>query len=591
MKTRHNIEPLQHGDPANALLRVAIYLRKSTATEGRSHSREEQLERCLGDARHLGFAQEHITVYEEPEGQKGEWYWDDGRDRFDGPLRPELTRMMQAVEVGTVDVVMAYKADRLYRDNGVADALIKRLRDLGVRLILNGRDAEVHSARGLYQASVDGAAARQWRDQISEDIRRDHLFKAKRGMFSRNPSCFGFRSNGRGTQTVTPVESELAIVRRIFNMFVLDEEGSGPLGITAIANKLMDEGVQIAVGARKHQVKHPEKVHTSQIRNILTNCMYVGRWRHLGEEYPCEKLLLPGEGPQTVVPLPLYEEAQRKLARSQVPGTKSLGATRLLTGIVVCGQCGRPMTINHRKRADGTSRRQFICNHKRGNSPCDRRGTKIVQAEVLDSWVLENLLPCLEAELRRVKASSGRDARLASKAELERQLVAIREREVGELSKLIGVLDADQLAGVASKLRNERTKLEQKLREVDFELASSDAGLEGKLTSLADQPRNAVKDAIRRALLWIALTPRGVVAMTTWGTSTAAYFIEPDPEGYKTRETRRTIGLPHPVATIESIRWFVDGEEFVRGVREFQPSRTRALEDCEVLHALWRESG
>jgi hypothetical protein len=178
---------------------------------------------------------------------------------------------------------------------------------------------------------------------------------------------------------------------------------------------------------------------------------------------------------------------------------------------------------------------------------------------------------------------------LASKAELGRQLVAIREREASKLSKLIGVLDADQLAGVASKLRAERTTLEQKLREFESELASSDAVLEGNLTSLADQPKNAVKDAIRRALLWIALTPQGVVAMTAWGTSTAAYFIEPDPKGYKTRETRRTIGPPQPVATLESIRWFVDGEEFVRGLREFQPSRTRSLEDHEVLHAMWRK--
>ncbi len=590
MKENISIPPLQHGDPANASLRVAIYLRKSTETEGRSHSRAEQLERCQLDAERLGFVQNQIVVFEEEEGQKGDWYWDDGRSRFDGPFRPELSRLMQAVEAGSIDVLMAYKADRLYRDNGVADALIKRLRALGVRLILNGRDAEIHSARGLYHASLDGAAARQWRDQISEDIRRDHLYKAKRGMFSRNPSCFGFRSNGRGTQTVTPVEEELAIIRRIFTLFVSGERGEGPLGITAIANKLMDEKVRIAVGAKKHQIKHPEKVHTSQIRTILSNCMYVGRWRHCGEEYQCDRLLVSGtelSELQTVVPIALFEEAQRKLARSKVPGTKSLGATHLLTGIVVCGVCGRPMTVNHRKREDGTRRQQFICNHKRGSRPCNRKGSKIVQTDVLDTWVISHLAPCIVVELQQIHASCGDDANIAAKAELERQLDSIRKRQSVELTKLIGVLDADQIAGVAAKFREDRSEIEEKLRRVESDLVVSSVPRPEELQNLNELPKAAVKDALRRAFLWIALTERGVVAMTTWGTSTAAYYSEPTCATYRTRETRRGVEAPSWIAALESKTWFIAKEEFVLGQRESQPGTTRGLADHQILPAMF----
>ncbi|MBS1723424.1 MAG: recombinase family protein [Armatimonadetes bacterium] len=592
MKNNHNVGPLQYGDPRNALLRVAIYVRKSTATEGRSHSREEQLERCLADAKHLGLVAGNIDVYEEPEGQKGDWYWNDGSSRFNEPHRPELTRLMQAVEAGAVDIVMAYKGDRLYRDNGVADAMFKRFRELGVRLILGGRDAEVHSARGLYQAAVDGAAARQWRDQISEDIRRDHLYKAKRGMFTRDPSCLGFRSQGLKSQAVLPVEPELAVVRRVFKMFVSGEDGSGPMGITAIANRLMDEGVQIAVGAKRHKVKHPEKVHTSQIRTILRNCMYVGRWRHQGEEYPCDKLLVAGatgEEMETVVPVPMFEEAQSKLARSRVPGRKSLGAAHLLTGIVVCGQCGRPLTLQHRTRSDGTSRRQFICAHKRGSRPCDRRGTRVVQEEVLDAWVLEHLLPLIAVEIERVKASSGRDDVLAMRTELVRQLASYRDRETVELARLIGALDDDQLAGVAAKLRLERSLIEAKLADVETRLAVTSTPSSEEFRDLASLPTAALKDAVRRAFLWIALCQRGVVAMTTWGTSTAAYYLEPGHAVYRTVETRRRLQPPGPLATLDSLAWFVEGQEFVRGQREYQPHRTQALEDTEVLHALWRK--
>jgi DNA invertase Pin-like site-specific DNA recombinase len=591
MRKERELVPLQWGDPTNALLRVAIYARKSTATEGRSHSREEQIERCFQEARSFGFAEANITVFEEPEGQKGDWYWDDGKARFDGPHRPELTNLMLRVESGDIDVVMVYKADRLYRDNGVADALVKRFRELGVRLIAQGRDLEVHSARGLYQAAVDGAAARQWRDQISEDIRRDHKFKAERGMFSRNPSCLGFRSKGRGTQAVDPIPDELEIVRRVFALFVHGENGEGPLGITAIASRFMDEGVRIAVSARNHKVKHPDMVHTSQIRSILTNCMYVGRWRHLGKEFETERLFVPGVRgePETVVPLALYEAAQRKLERSHVPGKKGLGPAHLLTSIAVCGECGRPLTTQQRKRNDGTKRLHFKCAHVRGDRPCSRTGTRLIQVEELDQWLFENLSPLLGAELKQLESSSGRDALLEKKATLERRIAEQRERESTELVRLCTILDSVQLAGVATKLREERMALEANLADVSAQIVAPNQPDASELLDLRELPIAKAKELVRRSLLWLAVTHRGVVAMTIWGTYCAAPFIEA-PKGYRTRDSKRRIASICPVASIGCAHWFVNPDEFVRGQREYQPARTRNLADHEVLHALWSEA-
>jgi site-specific DNA recombinase len=591
MRKERELVPLQWGDPTNALLRVAIYARKSTATEGKSHSREEQIERCSQDAQSFGFAEANIVIFEEPEGQKGDWYWDDGKARFDGPHRPELTNLMRRVESGDIDVVMVYKADRLYRDNGVADALVKRFRELGVRLIAQGRDLEVHSARGLYQAAVDGAAARQWRDQISEDIRRDHKFKAERGMFSRNPSCLGFRSKGRGTQAVDPIPEELEIVRRVFALFVHGENGEGPLGITAIASRFMDEGVRIAVSARNHKVKHPDMVHTSQIRYILTNCMYVGRWRHLGKEFETERLLVPGidGGPETVVPLALYEAAQRKLERSHVPGKKGLGPAHLLTSIAVCGECGRPLTTQHRTRSDGTRRLHFKCPHVRGDRPCSRDGTRLIQGEELDRWLFENLSPLLGAELKQLESSSGRDALLEKKAALERRIAEQLERESTELVRLSTVLDSVQLAGVATKLREARMALGANLADVSAQIVSPNQPDASELLNLRDLPLAKAKELIRRSLLWLAVTHRGVVAMTTWGSYCAAPFVEA-PKGYKTRESKRRIGATCPLASLGCASWFVNPDEFVRGQREYQPARTRNLADHEVLHALWSKA-
>jgi DNA invertase Pin-like site-specific DNA recombinase len=591
MRKERELVPLQRGDPMNATLRVAIYARKSTATEGKSHSREEQIERCLHDAKAMGFAEANIAIYEEPEGQKGDWYWDDGKGRFDGPFRPELTKMMWRLEAGDIDVVMVYKPDRLYRDNGVTDAIVKRFRELGVRFIAQGQDMEVHSASGLYRTAIDGASARQYRDLISEDIRRDHQHKAERGMFSRNPSCLGFRSKGRGTQAVDPIPDELEIVRRVFALFVHGENGEGPLGITAIANRFMDEGVRIAVSARNHKVKHPDIVHTSQIRTILTNCMYVGRWRHRGREFETERLLVPGfDGePETVVPLALYEAAHKKLERSYVPGKKGLGPAHLLTSIAVCGECGRPLTTQQRRRRDGTIRLHFKCPHVRGDRPCSRTGTRLIQVDELDRWLFEQLSPLLLAELKQLESSSGRDALLDKRAVLERRVAEHRERESTELVRLCTILDSVQLAGVATKLREERMTLEANLADVSAQIAVPNQPDASELLDLRDMPLAKAKELIRRSLLWLAVTHRGVVAMTTWGTYCAAPFVEA-PKGYRTRDSKRRIAPVCPVASLGCASWFVNPDEFVRGQREYQHMRTRNLTDHEVLHALWSEA-
>ena len=127
---------------------------------------------------------------------------------------------MRDIIAGEIQAVIVYKPDRLVRDSGIADALHKLFRQYNVRFICQGRDQEIDSARGLYQATIDSAAARQWRDTISEEVRRDHDYKFKLRMFTRNPSCFGFRSAGRESQAVVPVYEEIGLVERIFRMFL-----------------------------------------------------------------------------------------------------------------------------------------------------------------------------------------------------------------------------------------------------------------------------------------------------------------------------------------------------------------------------------
>lgn len=547
-------------------LTCAIYCRKSTSTEGKSKSRDEQLELCLRDAESYGFGS--VLQFIEPEGQKGEWFWQDAEGLNPGPHRPELTRMVQAIERGEVHAVVAYKTHRVVRSTEVMIALRKVFLRHGVRVISQGRDTQLETARGKCQLIMDSASAEEWRDQISEDVQRDHLYKAENGWFTRNPSCFGFRSCGRDTQAAYPVWEELAIVNRIFVMFVVGEDDRGPLCLGAICNQLMDEGVVLAVGSKGHKPKNPKLITTNRIRSILTNCMFVARWRHLGQEYRCDRLLvedsLSGEK-RTAVPLAIYAAAQDRLACLPSKGKRSLTSPHLLSGVVVCGCCGRPLHLSRDQR--GKTRVLYKCDRKRDTIRCDRIGMACLSQQQVDEWAIRSLAPWLAAEIRAVRQASNVSEHENRLAELERQLSVARNKEMEALSAALGVFDKEQLRALSSKLRGEREALERQALDLRALLSQNSFPYEDDLV-LAQLSPQAAKTGLRAAIQWIAVTSQGLVALTKLGTFVGGRLVQRRPESWHGAEPRRAILQPDLASCAECSTWLPDLELFVAGRRQ-----------------------
>ncbi len=587
-------------------LRAAVYVRKSDKKdEGRTKSREEQLAFCTTICAHYGLEISEERIYEEELGQKGQWFFDDSTGRYPAPYRPQLTRLVRDIKAGLVDVVVIWRSDRLFRDSGVADAIAQVLREHNTRLICGTREIDVTSSSGLYQYSTEAANNRRWRDQTSENIKRDHQFKAELGMFTRDPSCLGFRSKGRKSQDVIFMRDELALALRVFQLFVHGEDGLGPMGTNGIASHLMDQGVIWPKGTKGHRAKGEAKIHESQVRTLLRNPMYIARWRHDGAVYDCDKLLVPvldengeptGER-RTAVPVKLFEDAQAKLELAQRPGKRSLGGSHLTTGMAVCGRCGRPLQVqqSHGRVEKGPRKGEcrepvlkLVCKHRRGDRPCPGGSAFGLQEEVLDAWVLSELAPILVSEMKAIRASAGRALDQENLCILQRKLAEVRKRETTQLAQLVGVLDAEQVSSVAAQFRAERERLGREIRTLSDRIENAERVMPDlSPEALAAQPVTAIKDALSRAIAWIAIgkAGTGIVVHTRWGSYIGAPYRKGDP-GQGEVASKTYIGAAAPADVLSCIGWVPEPEEFNLGRRDALGKLAVGLSDDELAPGL-----
>jgi hypothetical protein len=446
---------------------------------------------------------------------------------------------------------------------------------------MKGREVDPASSDGRFQVTVEAANNRRWRDQISEDVQRDHDLKARLGMLTRNPSCLGFRSMGKDSQAVRAVDDELELVRRIYRLYVHGEDRKPPLSPTGIAKKLMREGVVVSVGAKGHKAKDSRVVHESQIRTILGNPMYVGRWRHRGELYDCRALRVCGPGgKECALPVELFDAAQAKLSAPKARGEKSRYSEHLLSGLVVCGGCGRPMQLGSKLLSDGSRARVYKCVTK--DLGCPRGASVGVRDEVLDDWVMGTLLPLIRSEQAK---NSGCDSEQleAERLACEARLAEIRRRETDELDAVLGKLDAEQIGALAARFRQQRIAVEGRLREIAEKQRFDGDAQGGQLDDISAGDKGAVKAILRRLLQWIALTKHGAVVLTSTGAVFAASYDEGAVKTYKTRGGVRRLRSPSVADAACCSTWFPCPAEFIRGRRHVLGALADAMADSNLL--------
>lgn len=342
---------------------AVIYIRWSSAEQGKGSSLERQREDCHRHARLKGWNVVAQLV-------------DDGVSAFKGHQSSmgELGRFVADVEGGAYPdgvVLLTEKLDRLSRERAkTVFSWFLRVTDLGITIATVEGDRSYDRLSLDMPAIIEVIVKAQLANEESEKkaSRLSAAWASKRGRLSRGEKIVLTRRAPawlavEGTPPRFIVIAErAAIVRRVF------EDTVAGLGKHHIARNLNLEGIE--------PFGRAQGWHGSYVQKILNSAAVLGEFqpgrKPRGERRTTVGDVFPNYYPR-IVDADLHAAATRAIAgRQRRVAGRGRRLANLFSGLATCGDCGSRMTLRSkgvRRRADGTDVREdyLVCDgYQRG---------------------------------------------------------------------------------------------------------------------------------------------------------------------------------------------------------------------------------
>ena len=370
---------------------AAIYARVSTAQQEDGTSLETQVDSCLGRAETDGLTVEvkHI-LREQATGADSD--------------RRLLSELRQLVLQGGLDAVIVHSPDRLSRNPLDLMVISEEFSEAGAQLIfVQGPSAA--SPEDKLVRYILGYVGEKERELIAERTMRGKVSTAKNGRMpvGAGKGLYGYAYDPVAKKrTILPPEA--AVVRKIF------QQASAGVSLYQIAIGLNADEITTKTGSRWHPLT---------IKRMVTNQAYIGvdyygktrSHKKRGGKKVTEHLAQDQWVRVEDFTPPIIDESTFGLVQTRLNApSQRKGPTRyLLTGFVVCGDCGGSVVgATHRQH------RYYSCRATRpttlGPATCRAR---YIQADPLEAAVWSRAKAILDdpeiilEELRRQLSGMG----------------------------------------------------------------------------------------------------------------------------------------------------------------------------------------
>lgn len=412
--------------------RVGAYFRQSLDREGDEAAIERQETEVAQLAARLG-----VTIAER--------YVDNNKSATSGAPRPAYDAMVDDAQAGRVTMVLCQDIDRMTRRVREGEDLIDVHDETGIRFVFaNGVVTEINRENKL-MVRIGVAMAAGEIEKKSARQRRGRKQAVKRGsVHGGGKRAFGYESGG-----LVVVETEAEIIRETARRVLTGES------IRSISTDLAQRGVVGSTG---------RPMTPTTIRQWITSPRISGRRGHLPKDGKPRTAIVPvahhddGSDVRAVWPeIISVEESDRIRALLADPArtsNHSHGRKHLLSGILSCGSCGRPMLARTQRQGNSPIRaKAYACDQIIDGPRC----RKSIVALPVEDEVRARVLARID--------SADFEKRLHHKLGIDPKLVAQRDRDRAKLVDLGKQYDDDEID--VDEYRQRRDRLTGRIADVD----------------------------------------------------------------------------------------------------------------------------
>ena len=272
------------------------------------------------------------------------------------PGRPVFNEMMERMEKGEAQGILAWHPDRLAR-NSVDGGKIIYLVDTEIIKDLKFSTFWFDpTPQGKFMLSIAFSQSKYYVDNLSENIKRGHRNKLKEGIWPRN-APMGYLNDSE-KKIIIPDPERAPYIKKAFEAYA-----SGKYTLRQIRDMITGLGLR--------SIKS-EELSVSVIHEILRNPIFSGLMRYGGEIHEGKH--------EPIITKKLFDQCQEVMMRKSKP--KDTGfKTYLYRGFFRCGECGCFITTETQKGHN------YLRCTKRKN-PCTQ---KYVREEIITSEIKKNI--------------------------------------------------------------------------------------------------------------------------------------------------------------------------------------------------------
>lgn len=399
---------------ARSVTRAVVYRRQSFDRFKDELGIDRQLTACEGVAKSRGYTITEVLTDNSTSARK--------RDR------QGYSRLRELMRTGQVDVVLILRIDRLMRLSDELQELIDIVEQNPVKIVTVEGDIDLMTPHGRMMARILVSVAQAEIEVKGERHRLANAQKASQGIpyVTRRP--YAYNKDG-----MTLYEPEASVLRTFHEMLM---QGQGFKHCAWWAN---ENGHTTSMGNPWVAVK---------IRKLFLNKRYAGIREYKGAEYPGTW--------QPVFSREEWESVQVAIQakRAAHPNARPRARSYLLTGLLICGECGKYLngTTKVDNKAVGRNRKVYYCRPQGDERKKHGCGKISRNAPALEEWIRQ----CVIYRLDSVDLASALSQNQGDQASLK-ALVDSRTTQQHKLNELVdafadGILDKDEYSRARTRV-------------------------------------------------------------------------------------------------------------------------------------------